>query len=114
MSTDAPTSRPAGFASTVLAILLIGFFYWSEANDTCGAQALVVARSSPELVARLGVVRDVSLRRRVWVQDATSVSNQFVAGYRLYEVRVKGSTASALVTLETGLKTCSPNITEID
>ena len=114
MPADVATSRVTGIGAAILAALFAGLIYWSKLTDPCMDRALAFVSSSPEVSAALGPVQDASVRRWVEVADAISVNDQFVPGYRSYDVRAKGSRGHALVTVTTGLKDCSPRIESID
>lgn len=103
------------FWVTSFAVSCIGVFLIlrSLADDPCRDQIMNFVSSSEQLTSQLGAITNAEIHRIVTMQDAISVQDEFRPGFRRYELVVRGARARALVTIETGLKSCTPAIKAI-
>lgn len=107
------SSRPWHIVVALVAILLFGLAQLRTGSDNCVAEARALVMSSEVLKARVGPVRELSVSRSLSVQDAVSVDDRFVPGYRSYVLTLRGDHGNARVEVKTGLKDCSTQIVSV-
>jgi hypothetical protein len=81
----------------------------SDLGDSCRDSSEQFLKNSPQVVAKTGLIKSVSLRRRLSV-DATTKEAAFVS----YDFLVRGEHATALVVLKGEPGSCKFGIESIE